>query len=207
MNTIRRRMLHGGALTINSIDKTVLVKNQPGGTSLGEEEDGNLPYTGKISDFYIYLDFVTCPTFPADDSNFYSIITIFPSFLTSYIIALSSDSIESLSYSPVSLLAYLLITIIPVVDNPGNLKPSSRHKIILKMSNPTDEDSTAEGEVTFALDGFVKKSDPTAVVKQPLEPIWVNIAEGPTSYIQTWNEISIINQDLTEEQMIKLTTI
>lgn len=197
----------GGALTINSIDKTVLVKNQPGGTSLGEEEDGNLSYTGKISDFYIYLDFVTRPTFPADDSNLNNIITIFPSFSAIHIIVLDSDSIESLSYSPVSLFTYFLITTIHVVDNPGNLKPSSRHKIILKMSNPTDEDSTAEGEVTFALDGFVKKSDPTMVTKQPLEPIRVNIAEGPTSYIQTWNEISIINQDLTEEQMIKLTTI
>lgn len=105
-------------------------------------------------------------------------------------------------------MAYFLITIISVVDNPGNLKPSSRHKIILKMSNPTDEDPTAEGgEATFALDGFVEKSDSTWAAKQPLEPISINIAEGPTSYIQTWNEISIINQDLTEEQMIKLTTI
>lgn len=75
------------------------------------------------------------------------------------------------------------------------------------MSNPTDEDSTTEGEVTFALDGFVEKSDSIAVAKQPLEPISVNISENPTSYIQTWNEISIINQDLTEEQIIKLTTI
>lgn len=193
----------GGALTINSVDKTVLVKNQPGGTSLGEEEDGNLSYTGKISDFYIYLDFVTRPTFPADDSNWNSIITIFPSFLATYIIALPSDS-----YSPVGLLVHFLMAIIPVVDNPGNLKPSSRHKIILKMSNPTDEDPTVErGEATFALDGFVEKSDSTLGAKQPLEPISVNISEGPTSYIQTWNEISIINQDLTEEQMIKLTTI
>ena len=197
MNTIRRRMLHGGALTINSIDKTVLVENAPGGTSLN-----NLPYTGKISDFYIYLDFVTRPTFPVDDNNNYA-ITITPSFATIYGIGLYSDAIESLSYSPVSLEAFLLTTTIPIVDNPGNLKPSSRHKIILKMSRPTEE----EGEATFALDGFVEKSGPTAaVVKQPLEPISVNIAESHY-YIQTWNEISIINQDLTEEQMIKLTTI
>ena len=194
-------MLHGGALTINSIDKTVLVENAPGGTPLGDE-DGKLSYTGKISDFYIYLDFVTGPTFPANDSNSYG-ITITPSFATIYGIGLYSDAIESLSYSPVSLEAFLLITIIRIVDNPGNLKPSSRHKIIFKMSRPTEE----EGEATFALDGFVEKSGPTtAVVKQPLEPISVNIAESHY-YIQTWNEISIINQDLTEEQMIKLTTI
>lgn len=203
LTTMRRRMLHGGgALTINSIDKTVLVKNQPGGTSLGDE-DGKLSYTGKISDFYIYLDFVTGPTLSANDSNSYGIF-ITPSFATIYVIGLYSDAVESLSYSPVSLDAFLLITSIHIVDNPGNLKPSSRHKIILKMSRPTEE----EGEVTFALDGFVEKSGPTvAAAKQPLEPISVTIAETPSSYIQTWNEISIINQDLTEEQMIKLTTI
>ena len=179
-----------GALTINSIDKTVLVKNRPGGI-----EDNNFSYTGKISDFYIYLDFVTGPTLPANDSNSYAIIGITPSFATIYIIGLYSDAIESLSYSPVNLEAFLLITSIRIVDNPGNLKPSSRHKIILKMSRPTEE----EGEATFALDGFVEKSGPTtAVVKQPLEPISVNIAES-SFYIQTWNEISIINQDLTEE--------
>lgn len=187
---------------INSIDKTILVKNQPGGTSLGEE-DGTLPYTGKISDFYIYLDFVTRPTFPANDSNSYGIF-ITTSFAAIYIIGLYSDAVESLSYSPVSLDVFLLISSARIVDNPGNLKPSSRHKIILKMSRPTEE----EGEATFALDGFVEKSGPTtAVAKQPLEPISVTITESPIYYIQTWNEISIINQDLTEEQMIKLTTI
>ena len=186
---MRRRMLHGGgALTINSIDKTVLVKNQPGGTSLGDE-DGKLSYTGKISDFYIYLDFVTRPTFPVDENNGYA-ISITPSFAAIYLIGLYSDVIESLSYSPVSLEAFLLITTIHIVDNPGNLKPSSRHKIILKMSRPTEE----EGEITFALDGFVEKNGATAAVaKQPLEPISVTIAESPSSYIQTWNEISIIN--------------
>lgn len=173
---------------INSIDKTILVKNQPGGTSLGEE-DGTLPYTGKISDFYIYLDFVTRPTFPANDSNSYGIF-ITTSFAAIYIIGLYSDAVESLSYSPVSLDVFLLISSARIVDNPGNLKPSSRHKIILKMSRLTEE----EGEATFALDGFVEKSGPTtAVAKQPLEPISVTITESPIYYIQTWNEISIIN--------------
>lgn len=195
-------------MTIDSIDKTVLIKNQPGGTSLGEEEDGNLSYTGKISDFYIYLDFVTRPTFPENDSGLCSIINITPSFFAPYMIALDSSSIESSSYSPVGLLLYLFVSLITVVEHPGNLKPSSRHKIILKMSNPTDEDSTTtEGEVTFVLDGFVEKSDSTVASKQPLEPISVNIVEGTVLYIQTWNEISIINQGLTEEQMMKLTTI
>lgn len=198
----------GGGITIDSIDKTVLVKNQPGGTSLGENEDGNLSYTGKINDFYIYLDFVTLPTFPESDSERYSIIGITPSFFMPYLIVLDSSSIESSSYSPVHLLLYVLISIQTVAVNPGNLKPSSRHKIILKMSNPTDEDTTTtDGEVTFALDGFVEKPSSAFATKQPLEPISVKIAEGNAAYIQTWNEISIINQDLTEEQMIKLTTI
>lgn len=116
-----------------------------------------------------------------------------------------TDTTENISYNSI---AYLLL-LFPITLTQFITEASTRTKILLEFfSSSTGETSENAGICNVFHNGSKYQIDNVPGVKYTIgQESSINIGEESSSIVQTWHEISIINQDITEAQAIKLTTI
>lgn len=189
-------------MDIKNLNKIVLVENAPGGTANVGTSDNPVKYTNQATHFYIFFDFTSVENFVPSDSS----ISWFAVNSSNYapLLFLQDAVKENVSYNSI---AYLLL-IFPQVLTQFTTKTSIRTKILLEFFSPTGEQTANEGICNVFHNGSKYQINNAPGLKYTIgQESNINIAEESSSIVQTWHEISIINQDITDAQAIKLTTI
>ena len=202
LTTLRRRNLTGGGVDVKNLNKVVLVKNVPGGSANVGTADEPIKYINQATHFYIFFDFTTVENFiPSEEKiNWFGLAT--SNFMPLFFI--QGKATENISYN--SILYLFLSGSISLINFPINA--STRTKILLEFFSSTGETTLNEGICNVFHNGSKYQSgNIIGMVYTIGQESSINTAEESSSIVQTWHEISIINQDITDEQAIKLTTI
>lgn len=179
-----------------------MVENAPGGTANVGTSDSPVKYTNQATHFYIFFDFTSVENFVPSNSriNWFSVnaSNYFPLFFS------QEEVKENISYNSISYLySFSLKTFTQFTA-----KASIRTKILLEFFSSTGEMTISEGICNVFHNGSKYQINNIFGYEYTIgQESSINIAEESSSIIQTWHEISIINQDITEAQAIKLTTI
>lgn len=189
-------------MDIKNLNKIVLVENAPGGSANVGTSDNPVKYTNQATHFYIFFDFTSVENFVSSDSiiNWLGINT------SNYVpLLFLQDAVkENVSYNSI----VCLLLIIPQVLTQFTTKTSIRTKILLEFFSPTGEQTVNEGICNVFHNGSKYQINNVPGFKYTIgQESNINIGDESSSIVQIWHEISIINQDITEAQAIKLTTI
>ena len=112
---------------------------------------------------------------------------------------------ENISYNSI---LYWLPPLLSGTFTEFTTEASTRTKILLEFFSPTGEETLNEGICNVFHNGSKYQINDVPGVKYTIgQESSINIGEESSSIVQTWHEISVINQDITEAQAIKLTTI
>lgn len=192
----------GGGVDVKNLNKVVLVENVPGGSANVGTADEPIKYINQATHFYIFFDFTTVENFiPSEKQiNWFGIST--SNFMPLFF--MQDEATENISYN--SIIYLFLFNLISLINFPINA--STRTKILLEFFSSTGETTLNEGICNVFHNGSKYPSVNTPGMGYTIgQESSINTAEESSSIVQTWHEISIINQDITDEQAIKLTTI
>lgn len=189
-------------MDVKNLNKVVLVENVPGGSANIGTADEPIKYINQATHFYIFFDFTTVENFiPSEEQiNWFGLAT--SNFMPLFFI--QDEATENISYNSI---VYLFLSgVFSLASFPINA--STRTKILLEFFSSTGETTLNEGICNVFHNGSKYQSgNILGMVYTIGQESSINTAEESSSIVQTWHEISIINQDITDEQAIKLTTI
>lgn len=194
-------------MDIKNLNKIVLVENAPGGTANVGTSDNPVKYINQATHFYIFFDFTSVENFVSPDAQ-RQWFGINASNYAPLLFAQDTDTTENISYNSI----LYFFTLIPITLTQFITEASIRTKILLEFFSSTGETALDAGILNVFHNGSKYQIDNVLGVKytigQESSVFAVDDVNNPSSSIvQTWHEISIINQDITEAQAIKLTTI
>lgn len=189
-------------MDVKNLNKVVLVENVPGGSANVGTADEPIKYINQATHFYIFLDFTTVENFiPSEEQiDWFGIAT--SNFMPLFFI--QDEATENISYNSIQ---YIFFSgFFSLINFPINA--STRTKILLEFFSSTGETTFNEGICNVFHNGSKYQLVNTPGIGYTIgQESSINTAEESSSIVQTWHEISIINQDITDEQAIKLTTI
>lgn len=191
-----------GGVDVKNLNKVVLVENVPGGSANVGTADEPIKYINQATHFYIFFDFTTVENFiPSSEGiNWFGLAT--SNFMPLFFI--QDEATENISYN--SIMYLFLLNFVSLISFPINA--STRTKILLEFFSSTGETTVNEGICNVFHNGSKYQLVNTPGIGYTIgQESSINTAEESSSIVQTWHEISIINQDITDEQAIKLTTI